>query len=107
MDAEPRRRPWPEVKREEQRRYPGVYAAYEAFLRAVKAGEHPRAERPMITVERPEEMPLFQNEAEEHEFWGVHDLGDAWFDLAEPIPDDEFPPVRQRTPPPSAHRRAP
>ncbi len=106
MGAETQRRPWQEVKQDELQQFPEVYAAYAAFLKAVKAGGHPRTDRPMITVERPEDMPLFENETEEHEFWGVHSLGDAWFDVKEPIPDDELPPVRQRSqrPPPLRER---
>lgn len=91
------RRPWHQVKAEEMAQYPEVYAAYEAFLQAVRAGEHPHMQRSMITVESPDDMPAFANEDEEHEFWGVHSFGDAWYELKEPIPEDELPPVRPRS----------
>jgi hypothetical protein len=55
-------------------RYPHVFAAYEAFKRAVRARESPDPNRPFILVERPEDLPLFASEDEEHEYWGTHEM---------------------------------
>ncbi len=97
MNAEALRRPWPEVRREEMAQYPEVFAALEAHFASIRSGGPPHTDRPFIVIERPADMPLFANEHEEWEFWNVHSLGDAWFDLKEPIPDDWLPPVRPRS----------
>ena len=75
-----KRRPWPEVREEERNRFPDVFAAYEAFKRAVRAGRRPSPDRPFIVVEHADDLPTFANESEEHEFWGLtrsatHGLG--------------------------------
>src|SRR5215212_6709646 len=105
MSTEARRRPWAEVKREELAKYPDVFAALEAHFASIRAGGPPHVDRPFIVVESPDDMPTFENEDEEWDFWNVHALGDGWFDLAQPIPDDELPPARQRTPLPRTHGR--
>lgn len=59
-----------------------VFAAYSAFTAAALRGEHPDPDRPLIRVERPEEVPSFASEDEEHEYWGTHDMGDAFYEDA-------------------------
>lgn len=78
-----KQRPWPEVREEERKRFPEVFAAYDRFKQAVRSGDHPSPDRPFILVESPDDLPIFANEAEEHEFWGIHSLGDAWFETTE------------------------
>lgn len=96
MAAGTRRRRWPEVRKEELSRFPEVYAAYDAFKRAVKAGKTPSPDRPFILVESPDRLPTFSSEDEEHEYWGTHTLGDAWFESVEPLDPDELPPSGRR-----------
>jgi hypothetical protein len=96
MKQHPKRRPWPEIRREEMEQYPEVYAGLAAHFASIRAGGPPHIDRPFITVETPDDMPTFESEDEEREFWDVHDMGDAWYENVEPIPDDELPPVRRR-----------
>ena len=44
-----------------------------------------------------EEIPAFQTEDEERAFWATHEVSDELAAAAEPIPDGELPPVRERT----------
>ncbi len=44
------------------------------------------------------EIPDFETEAEEAEFWGTHSLGEGFFAEVEPITEDDWlPPPRPRT----------
>lgn len=52
-----------------------------------------------IDVASIEEIPEFASEAEEAEFWATHSFGDAMFERAEPITDEELPLDIQRTEP--------
>lgn len=45
------------------------------------------------------EIPQFTSEAEEHEFWSTHSVGDKLWDQAEPFGPDELPPPRPETKP--------
>ena len=57
----------------------------------------PRSPARKITVlHSREEIPLFANEEEEHQFWSTHSLGDEFWDAAEAIPDGFLPPTRPR-----------
>ena len=76
------RLPWPKVKAREMAVYPEVFAAYEAFKQAVKAGRRISPERPRILVDHPDNLPLFASEDEEHEYWGTHEMGEAFFEGA-------------------------
>ena len=53
----------------------------------------------MKEIESLEEIPSFQSEAEEVEFWATHSLGEKVLDQMEPIPEGELPPPRPRTKP--------
>jgi hypothetical protein len=53
----------------------------------------------MQPVERVEDIPAFANEAEEHQYWATHSLGDALLNGMEPIEDESFPVLRPRTRP--------
>lgn len=97
MTPKVKRRPWPEVREEERLRFPDVFAAYEAFKQAVRAGQRPSPDRPFIVVEGPNDLPTFASESEEHEFWGTHTVGDAWFDSANAVDHEELPPIRDRS----------
>lgn len=54
-------------------------------------------ERKMKTVDRREDIPEFNSEAEEHEFWATHELSDALWEQAEPFSADELPSPRSAT----------
>ena len=82
-------RTWLELRTRERAEHPDIFAAYDAFKRAVKTGEPIDPARPFILVERPEDLPLFASEDEGHEYWGVHGMGDAFFDGAT-LDDDEY-----------------
>jgi hypothetical protein len=86
------RRSWAEQRREEQARHPDVFEAYEAFKRAVRGGQRVSPERPMIPVERPDAVPSFASESEEHEYWGVHEMGDAFFEGGDADSEAGLPP---------------
>ena len=70
---------WPALKVREMAAHPEVFAAYDDFLAAVRRGERVTTDRPLIVVERPEDLPVFASEDEEHEFWGTHDMGEAFY----------------------------
>jgi hypothetical protein len=78
---------WNEVKTREMRDHPEVFAAYDEFLAAVRRGERPDSDRPLILVERPEDVPDLASEDEVHEYWGTHDRGDAFYEGATLPPD--------------------
>ena len=99
MVSKAQQRPWADVKAEEMREHPEVYAAYEAFKVMALVGGRVDPDRPLLIVERPADVPLFASEAEEHEYWGTHEMGDAWFDTGTQIPADQRPPVRVRREP--------
>ncbi|MGH3090213.1 MAG: CopG family antitoxin [Rubrobacteraceae bacterium] len=46
-----------------------------------------------------DEIPSFENEEEEHEFWANHALSDEFWENAKPIPEGELPPPRPRKTP--------
>lgn len=96
MSIQTRGRPWPEVQREEMIQHPEVFAALEAHFASIRAGNRPILNRPFIVIEMPEDMPSFENEHEEWEFWNVHTMGDAWYENVQSFSDDELPPVRPR-----------
>ncbi|MGH2587564.1 MAG: hypothetical protein ACRDJE_21815 [Dehalococcoidia bacterium] len=68
-------RTWEEQRAAELCDHPEVFAAYEAFLRAVQAGKPTDPDRPMIPINDPTEIPRFANEEEEHVYWGLHEFG--------------------------------
>ncbi|MGH2586456.1 MAG: hypothetical protein ACRDJE_16195 [Dehalococcoidia bacterium] len=41
-----------------------------------------------IVVHSWDEVPEFQNECEEQEYWSTHEMGDEFFDGATPDPDE-------------------
>jgi hypothetical protein len=84
------------LREEERDRFPEVFAAYEHFKRAVRHGMHPSPDRPFITVESADDLPIFADESEEHEYWGTHSVGDAWMDAAET--DNSEKPLSARRP---------
>ncbi|BDP44422.1 hypothetical protein DAETH_43910 (plasmid) [Deinococcus aetherius] len=43
----------------------------------------------LIIVNDPSEIPAFETEAEEAEFWATHAMGDAMFDRAEGDPETQ------------------
>jgi hypothetical protein len=44
-----------------------------------------------------DEIPTFADEDEERAFWATHEVSGELANAAEPIPDDELPPVRPRS----------
>ena len=100
------RQPWSKVKAREMATYPEVFAAYEAFKRAVKAGDRISPERPLIVIDHPDNLPLFASEDEEHEYWGTHEMGDAFFDGATLDDDERMLIERARQRRPRTHRTA-
>ena len=54
---------------------------------------------PRQVIHSLDEIPVFQSEDEERAFWAAHEVSDELAAAAEPIPDDELPPVRSRTRP--------
>jgi CopG antitoxin of type II toxin-antitoxin system len=48
-------------------------------------------------VERVEDIPRFESEADEAAYWSTHSPSEEMMDQAEPIPDDELPPPRKAT----------
>ncbi|MBI4494844.1 MAG: hypothetical protein HY690_18885 [Chloroflexi bacterium] len=60
----------------------------------------PRTRQPSIeTVERFEDVPAFESEAEEATFWARHRLGEGILAQMGPVPEDILPPSRPRTRP--------
>ena len=55
--------------------------------------------RDMEVVERPEDVPVFATEDEEHRFWATHTLSEAILDRMEPVEDGFLPSPRPRTKP--------
>lgn len=54
--------------------------------------------RKLIPVERYEDLPTFDSEAEEAQFWSTHKLGQALRAESRPAADDpELPPVRAKS----------
>lgn len=56
-------------------------------------------EKKMEEIQSPEEIPDFENEEEEAEFWATHSLGDEFPEKAGPIPEGVLPSARPRTRP--------
>lgn len=57
------------------------------------------ASRKMKEINSPDEIPEFESEREEHEFWSTHSLSEEFFEKAEPVPEGVLPPPRPRTRP--------
>lgn len=55
--------------------------------------------RKMKEINSPDEIPEFDSEREEAEFWATHSLGEEFFEKAQPIPEGVLPPTRPRTRP--------
>ncbi len=53
----------------------------------------------LTTIERLEDIPVFQNEAEEQAFWAEHEFSNSLWDQAEPFAPDELPPPRSASRP--------
>lgn len=53
----------------------------------------------MKEIQSSEEIPSFESEEEEAEFWATHSLGDGFLDKMKPVPGDVLPPGRPRTKP--------
>lgn len=56
-------------------------------------------EKNMKEIRSPEEIPDFENEEEEAEFWAAHSMGEEFLEKARPIPEGVLPPGRPRTRP--------
>ena len=56
-------------------------------------------EKKMEEVRSPEEIPDFENEGEEAEFWAAHYLGEDLLEKAGPIPEEVLSSGRPRTRP--------
>ncbi|MGH2368264.1 MAG: CopG family antitoxin [Chloroflexota bacterium] len=66
--------------------------------------------RELIEIQSWDEVPAFQSEAEEAEYWGTHGLGEALLAQFEPVPLDgggELPPARAETIPEGQPRTRP
>lgn len=50
-------------------------------------------------IQSPKEIPDFESEEEEAEFWATHSLGDGFLDKMGPVPDNVLPSARPRTKP--------
>ena len=57
------------------------------------------ADRELIPLREPSEIPENMTEAEEREFWDTHEITEEFLDKAEPVPEDELPTPRPRTRP--------
>jgi uncharacterized protein (DUF4415 family) len=57
------------------------------------------ARKKMKEINSPDEIPEFETEREEAEFWSTHALSEEFFEKAEPIPEGVLPPPRPRTKP--------
>ena len=53
----------------------------------------------VLEIQSWDEVPAFQTEAEEADFWATHTLSDGLLDEMGPIGDDVLPPARGRTRP--------
>jgi hypothetical protein len=53
----------------------------------------------LLTVNSLDEIPRFEDEDEEHEFWSTHSLGQPLLDQMGPVDDGSLPPPRARTRP--------
>jgi hypothetical protein len=58
-----------------------------------------RRSQQYVVINDVSEIPSFQNEDEEHEFWSTHEMSEELWDKLPPVPDDELPPVRITTNP--------
>ena len=59
-----------------------------------------RVRRPLLKqVDRLDEIPEFQTEAEEAEFWSTHRFSDRMLEQMQPLPADLLPPPRPRRAP--------
>jgi hypothetical protein len=64
-----------------------------------KVSMNERVPKAVIVIERLEDIPVFQNEAEEHAFWAEHEFSDDLWEHAEPFAPDELPRPRPATKP--------
>lgn len=53
----------------------------------------------MTEIQDSKDIPRFQNEQEEAEFWATHSLGEELLNKMSPIPEGVLPPARPRTKP--------
>jgi hypothetical protein len=51
-------------------------------------------QQPVTTINKPEDIPAFASEDQEHAFWAAHELSDDLWDQAESLEPDELPPPR-------------
>lgn len=56
-------------------------------------------ERKMKEIQSEEEIPAFETEAEEAEFWAAHSFGEEFLEKMGPVPEGVLPPTRARTKP--------
>lgn len=59
---------------------------------------------PRIEVNGPEEIPAFENENEEAEFWRTHTFSEAYWDRMPRVPDELLPPIDRSRLPQAKHR---
>ena len=57
------------------------------------------ADKRLIEIHSPDEIPENMTEAEEAEFWSTHSLSEEFLEKAEPIPEHWLPTPRPRTRP--------
>lgn len=53
----------------------------------------------MTPLNSPSEIPAFQSEQEEADFWAVHEITEEFIARGGPVPEGELPPPRSRTKP--------
>ncbi|CAN5203286.1 CopG family antitoxin [soil metagenome] len=58
-----------------------------------------KGSRNMKEIQSEEEIPDFETEAEEAEFWATHSFGEEYLEKMGPVPEGVLPPVRARTKP--------
>lgn len=56
-----------------------------------------RADDKLEEIDSLDQIPEFASEAEEHEFWSRHSLGEGLLDQMGPLPESELPPPRRDT----------
>lgn len=52
----------------------------------------------MMPLNNPSEIPAFQSEQEEAEFWAIHEITEEFIERGGPVPEEEFPPPRISNP---------
>ncbi len=53
-----------------------------------------KVSKTLTIIKRLEDIPVFQDETEEHAFWAEHEFSDELWESAEPVASDEAPPFR-------------